>query len=75
VSPQAVASAPAAYRHDNAAYRPASRSASGRPLSIPLSRTPFLFEGSLGKSKGTGMMGMIGYQNRYFTLDASFLRW
>jgi hypothetical protein len=75
VSPQAVASAPAAYRHDNAAYRPASRSASGRPLSIPLSRTPFLFEGSLGKSKGTGMMGMIGYKIRYFTLDASFLRW
>jgi hypothetical protein len=35
----------------------------------------FVFEGCLGKSKGTGLLGMMGYQERYFTLDASFLTW
>ncbi len=35
----------------------------------------FVFEGCLGKSKGTGMMGMIGYQDRYFTVDASHMTW
>lgn len=35
----------------------------------------FVFEGILGKSKGTGMMGMMGYQDRYFTVDSSHITW
>jgi hypothetical protein len=35
----------------------------------------FVFEGCLGKSKGTGLMGMIGYQDRYFTMDANHITW
>jgi hypothetical protein len=37
--------------------------------------TSFVFEGCLGKSKGTGLMGMIGYQDRYFTVDANHITW
>jgi hypothetical protein len=35
----------------------------------------FVFQGMLGKSKGSGLMGMMGYQDRYFTLDAGHLTW
>jgi len=35
----------------------------------------FVFQGMLGKSKGTGLMGMIGYHDRYFTMDAIHLTW
>ncbi len=64
----APARAPATFRHDNTAYRPNAPRA-------PHAATAHLFQGTLGKSKGTGMMAMMGFQERYFTLDASCLRW
>jgi hypothetical protein len=70
--PPPVAAAPpraaAAFRHDNTAYRPnASRA--------PDAATAHVFQGTLGKSKGTSMMAMMGFQERHFTLDSSCLRW
>ena len=71
ISPRApataiAAAAPASFRHDNTPFR---------PIAHPDASRAFLFEGTLGKSKGTGMVGMMGYQERYFTLDASSLKW
>jgi hypothetical protein len=61
-----AAAAPASFRHDNSPSRPNAHPDASRAL---------LFVGTLGKSKGTGMVGMMGYQERYFTLDASSLKW
>jgi hypothetical protein len=45
------------------------------PPRSSLAGPSFVFEGSLGKSKGTGLLGMMGYQDRYFTLDSNHLTW
>ena len=50
-------------------------SAAAQPRSVSAAGEDFAFEGCLGKSKGSGIMGMIGYQDRYFTLNTTHLTW
>ena len=50
-------------------------SAAAQPRSVSAAGEDFAFEGCLGKSKGSGLMGMIGYQDRYFTLNTTHLTW
>ena len=70
-APVALKSAPSVHaKPDPGAAGPAQ--ASHR---LTVSAPSFVFEGSLGKSKGTGLMGMMGYQDRYFTLDSTHLTW
>jgi hypothetical protein len=50
-------------------------SAAAEPHRVSAAGENFAFEGCLGKSKGSGLMGMMGYQDRYFTLNATHLTW
>ncbi len=50
-------------------------SAAAEPRRVSAADEDFAFQGCLGKSKGSGLMGMIGYQDRYFTLNRTHLTW
>jgi hypothetical protein len=78
--PSAVGPAPAVAQKQAPAVLPkpdltAAGQAPFTPPRPPPAAPSFVFEGSLGKSKGTGILGMMGYQERYFTLDSSHLTW